>query len=172
MGSVGLFFFYCVKLINQIHFRGIHLNIKWQCLYCAFVGGGGGHVPPAYVYECLWVCDCTSVLLHKRRHQWQVKWNPWFWLALKLCRHGGCRGVAMGGGGPEGHVPPQILGASTKKNHAYIFFNLLIMRVCKYFAPQQNHAYAFLKSALKYLLISLFLCLCKWLFLPTRPPSL
>ena len=65
----------------------------------------------------------------------------------------------MGGGGAC--APPQ-------KNNAYIFFYMLISSMCKYFAPPQYHAYAFMKYALKYAYFTVFNALiCKWLFLPT-----
>ena len=72
-------------------------------------------------------------------------------------------GVATGGGG--GAVPPTNYrcppGAPPqKKNHAYIFFNLPISRVCKYFAPDKYHACALLKYGLK---------ICNWLFLDPHP---
>ena len=47
-------------------------------------------------------------------------------------RHDSSRGVATGGGGGRGHVPPQIFGAlqvPPTQIHAYIYFNLLISRV-------------------------------------------
>ena len=56
------------------------------------------------------------------------------------------------GGGGGGTCPPSA--PPHKKNHAYIFFNLPISRVCKYFAPHKNHAYAFLKYALKCLFVN------------------
>ena len=71
------------------------------------------------------------------------------------------QGRSYGGGG-GGHVPPinsRCVPPPTQKKHAYIFFNLPISCVCKYFAPHKNHAYAFLKYALNCFI-------CKWLFLP------
>ena len=67
--------------------------------------------------------------------------------------HGCDQGRSYGGGAwgaraPPPQVPPQ------KKNHAYIYFNLPISRVCKYFAPHKNRAYAFLKYALKCLFVN------------------
>ena len=81
------------------------------------------------------------------------------------------RGVATGGGG--GHVPPtnsRCPPPQKKKSCIYIFY-LLISRVCKYFAPPQNHAYAFLKYALKLAHLIVFFYTSVNVF-PSLPPSL
>ena len=63
-------------------------------------------------------------------------------------------------GGPGGHVPPTNSRCPpprcppTKKKSCIHIFNLPISRVCKYFAPHKNHAYAFLKYALKCLFVN------------------
>ena len=92
-------------------------------------------------YKCYCFCCC--------KHEYFSHWLP-------------IQGRSYGGGGGTCPIPPspQILGAPqvppppTKKNHTYIFFNLLISRVCKYFAPHKNHAYAFLKYALTFLFVN------------------
>ena len=68
------------------------------------------------------------------------------------------RGVATGA---WGHVPPTnsrcTPGApppTKKKIMNTFFFFLPISRVCKYFAPHKNHAYVFLKYALKCLFVN------------------
>ena len=62
------------------------------------------------------------------------------------------RGVATGGGG--GHkfsVPPGVPHKKKSCIHIFLFANIARG---KYFAPHKNHAYAFLKYALKCLFLN------------------
>ena len=52
--------------------------------------------PCVYCYTGWKVDEYNQALFHKSCHQWQLQWNPWFWLALilKQCCHGSYQWMA------------------------------------------------------------------------------